>query len=258
MSAANANVTTHFTVRQQVFHGTAAIEGLDTSRLKYYCTLEGYYCKISYFCWLNRTSTIEKSFRYQSILVKDIFMLFIKIPWTDIRHKSVSWRLPQTEAFLMKGQLWIIYFLSHKNLISGRKLSVMCDVWTRSVTTGAQSWPGTGGGNMSSLLTLLTLVTLVTLVTRVVTQRPPRRGCEVDGISMCGYESHEQMVDRLMALQQSFPGLARVSASCARRYTALKFLLQICQRLFSGFCNHWRWHFINSFIKTETLGVVCL
>ena len=94
---------------------------------------------------------------------------------------------------------------------------------------------------MSSLLTLLTLVTLVTLVTRVtrvVTQRPPRRGCEVDGISMCGYESHEQMVDRLMALQQRFPGLARVSGSCARRYTALKFLLQKCQRLYSGFCNN--------------------
>ena len=91
---------------------------------------------------------------------------------------------------------------------------------------------------MSSLLTLLTLVTLVTLVTRVtrvVTQRPPRRGCEVDGISMCGYESHEQMVDRLMALQQSFPGLARVSASCARRYTALKFLLQKCQWFLVGF-----------------------
>ena len=82
---------------------------------------------------------------------------------------------------------------------------------------------------------LVTLVTLVTRVTRVVTQRPPRRGCEVDGISMCGYESHEQMVDRLMALQQSFPGLARVSASCARRYTALKFLLQKCQWFLVGF-----------------------
>ena len=88
---------------------------------------------------------------------------------------------------------------------------------------------------MSSLLTLHTLVTLVTLVTRAVTQRPPRRGCEVDGISMCGYESHEQMVDRLMALQQRFPGLARVSGSCARRYTALKFLLQKCQRFLVGF-----------------------
>ena len=82
---------------------------------------------------------------------------------------------------------------------------------------------------MSSLPTLLTLVTLVT---RAVTQRPPRRGCEVDGISMCGYESHEQMVARLMALQQSFPGLARVSATCARRCSALKFLPQKCQRFY--------------------------
>ena len=79
MSAAIANVTTHFTMRQQGFHGTAASEDLDNSSLKYYCTLEGYYCKISYFCWLNRTSTIEKAFRYIKIFLwKTIIYIIYK------------------------------------------------------------------------------------------------------------------------------------------------------------------------------------
>ena len=112
---------------------------------------------------------------------------------------------------------------------------------------------------MSSLPTLLTLVTLVT---RAVTQRPPRRGCEVDGISMCGYESHEQMVARLMALQQSFPGLARVSATCARRCSALKFLLQKCERFYLvGFETielKMTFHKLFHQNNNKTLGVVSL
>ena len=238
MSAAIANVTTHFTMRQQGFHGTAASEDLDNSSLKYYCTLEGYYCKISYFCWLNRTSTIEKAFRYIKIF---LWKTIIYIIYKDSKNWHKTYKMFLEGWYRQRRSSWKdsfglstffhtrIWYPGGNCPVAVLSSAVWCDVGTRSVTTGAQSWPGTGGGNMSSLPTLLTLVTLVT---RAVTQRPPRRGCEVDGISMCGYESHEQMVARLMALQQSFPGLARVSATCARRCSALKFLPQKCQRFY--------------------------
>ena len=41
-------------------------------------------------------------------------------------------------------------------------------------------------------------------------QRQQPRGCIIDNIDMCGYESHKQMVNKMMQLQQRFPNIAKV------------------------------------------------
>ena len=39
-----------------------------------------------------------------------------------------------------------------------------------------------------------------------------RAGCVVDGISMCGYETHQQMIGRLRNIQQRNPNIAKVGS----------------------------------------------
>ena len=47
----------------------------------------------------------------------------------------------------------------------------------------------------------------------VLGQRQPQqqRGCVVDNIDMCRYESHREMVDRFMRIQRNFPHIAKVT-----------------------------------------------
>ena len=54
-------------------------------------------------------------------------------------------------------------------------------------------------------------LTLNLLLTSTSAQRQPRpRGCVVDNIDMCGYESHRQMVDRFMRIKTYYPHIAKV------------------------------------------------
>jgi len=50
---------------------------------------------------------------------------------------------------------------------------------------------------------------LLMIVMIVRGQRQPR-GCVIDNIDMCSYESHRQMIDKLMRLQQLYPSIAKV------------------------------------------------
>ena len=45
----------------------------------------------------------------------------------------------------------------------------------------------------------------------MIGQRQEPRGCIIDNIDMCGYESHKQMVNKMMNLQKRFPNIAKVN-----------------------------------------------
>ena len=61
----------------------------------------------------------------------------------------------------------------------------------------------------------LFLLIIITAAASVLGQRQPQpqqpRGCVVDSIDMCRYESHREMVDRFMRIQRSFPHIAKVT-----------------------------------------------
>ena len=61
------------------------------------------------------------------------------------------------------------------------------------------------------LLTIL-LMMMMTAAPIVRGQRQPR-GCVIDNIDMCGYESHRQMIDKLMRLQQLYPNIVQVETN---------------------------------------------
>ena len=77
---------------------------------------------------------------------------------------------------------------------------------THIVTQRAQLPGGRDRVNMTLFLLL------ITAAASVLGQRQPQqpRGCVVDNIDMCRYESHREMVDRFMRIQRNFPHIAKV------------------------------------------------
>ena len=67
------------------------------------------------------------------------------------------------------------------------------------------------GGRDRVNMTLFLLI--ITAAASVLGQRQPQqpRGCVVDNIDMCRYESHREMVDRFMRIQRNFPHIAKVT-----------------------------------------------
>merc|ERR1719242_2549660 len=63
-------------------------------------------------------------------------------------------------------------------------------------------------------MTLTLFLLVVTAAASVLGQRQPQqpRGCVVDNIEMCRYESHREMVDRFMRIQSNFPHIAKVGS----------------------------------------------
>ena len=62
----------------------------------------------------------------------------------------------------------------------------------------------------SSWLSVLALWLLLAVV--VEAQRQQGRGCVVDGVDMCRYESHREMIDKLQTLQSQYPHLVKVGS----------------------------------------------
>ena len=58
----------------------------------------------------------------------------------------------------------------------------------------------------------LFLLVIVTAASSTLGQRQPQqpRGCVVDNIDTCRYESHREMIDRVMRIQRNFPHIAKV------------------------------------------------
>ena len=55
-------------------------------------------------------------------------------------------------------------------------------------------------------------VVALTLLVVVKAQRRQVRGCVVDGVDMCRYESHREMIDKLQTLQGQYPHLVKVGS----------------------------------------------
>ena len=64
-------------------------------------------------------------------------------------------------------------------------------------------------------MTLLGLFLFITAASSALGQRQPQqpRGCVVDNIDTCRYESHREMIDRFMRIQRNFPHIAKVRHS---------------------------------------------
>ena len=65
--------------------------------------------------------------------------------------------------------------------------------------------------------TWLSVVLLQWLVVVVRAQRQPGggggdRGCVVDGVDMCRYESHREMINKLQSLQSQYPHIVKVES----------------------------------------------
>ena len=74
-----------------------------------------------------------------------------------------------------------------------------------------------GGRDRVNMTLSLSLIVIVTAAASVLGQRQPQRpqqprGCVVDNIDMCRYESHREMVDRFMRIQSNFPHIAKVQS----------------------------------------------
>ena len=63
----------------------------------------------------------------------------------------------------------------------------------------------------SSWLSVLALWLLLVAVV-VEAQRRQVRDCVVDGVDMCRYESHREMIDKLQSLQVQYPHLVKVGS----------------------------------------------
>ena len=63
----------------------------------------------------------------------------------------------------------------------------------------------------SSWLSVLALSLLLVAV-GVEAQRQQVRDCVVDGVDMCRYESHREMIDKLQTLQVQYPHLVKVGS----------------------------------------------
>ena len=70
-----------------------------------------------------------------------------------------------------------------------------------------------GGRDRVNMTLSLSLIVIVTAAASVLGQRQPQqpRGCVVDNIDMCRYESHREMADRFMRIQNNFPHIAKVT-----------------------------------------------
>ena len=60
-----------------------------------------------------------------------------------------------------------------------------------------------------TLILLIVIMAAASVLGQRQLQQP--RGCVVDNIDMCRYESHREMVDRFMRIQRSFPHIAKVT-----------------------------------------------
>ena len=58
----------------------------------------------------------------------------------------------------------------------------------------------------------LSVLALWLLVVVVEAQRQQGRDCVVDGVDMCRYESHREMIDKLQTLQSQYPHLVKVGS----------------------------------------------
>ena len=56
-------------------------------------------------------------------------------------------------------------------------------------------------------------VCLLLLTLMVVARAQRQQRCVVDGVEMCGYESHNQMIGKLQSLQQQYPSIVKVRPS---------------------------------------------
>ena len=58
----------------------------------------------------------------------------------------------------------------------------------------------------------MSVVVLAWLVVMVLAQRQQGvRGCVVDGVDMCRYESHREMINKLQSLQNQYPHIVKVA-----------------------------------------------
>ena len=63
------------------------------------------------------------------------------------------------------------------------------------------------------LSTWLSVVGLPWLVVMVLAQRQQGgRDCVVDGVDMCQYESHREMINKLQSLQRQYPHIVKVAS----------------------------------------------
>ena len=60
---------------------------------------------------------------------------------------------------------------------------------------------------------LLTILMMMMTAAPIVRGQRQPRGCVIDNIDMCGYESHRQMIDKLMRLQQLYPNIVQVETN---------------------------------------------
>ena len=68
----------------------------------------------------------------------------------------------------------------------------------------------------SSWLSVVLLQWLLVAVLEVevrAQRQPGGRDCVVDGVSMCQYESHREMINKLQSLQQQYPHIVKVGRS---------------------------------------------
>ena len=66
----------------------------------------------------------------------------------------------------------------------------------------------------SSWLSVVLLQWLLVAVVEVevrAQRQPGGRDCVVDGVSMCQYESHREMINKLQFLQRQYPDIVKVS-----------------------------------------------
>lgn len=84
---------------------------------------------------------------------------------------------------------------------------------THIVTQRVQLLGGRDGVNMTPTLPVIFIV-VITAAASVQGQRQTQqpRGCVVESIDMCRYESHREMVDRFMRIQRNFPHIAKVTS----------------------------------------------
>ena len=76
----------------------------------------------------------------------------------------------------------------------------------------------------SSRLSVVLVVVMVVMVVEVQAQRQPgRRDCVVDGVDMCQYESHREMINKLQSLQRQYPHIVKVGRLLPVQARILKF-----------------------------------
>ena len=92
-------------------------------------------------------------------------------------------------------------------------IPIVTESVTHIVTQRVQLLGGRDGVNMTPTLPVIFIV-VITAAASVQGQRQTQqpRGCVVESIDMCRYESHREMVDRFMRIQRNFPHIAKVTS----------------------------------------------